>query len=203
MSSASKDLYGWIIHPTHVQKGENTTTKIALISVLTALCLALQLAPRPPNVEFTSLLTFVVGAVFGSFMGVSFGCFIMFVNGFLSPWGFAGLNMPFQMVGMGLVGLVGGLYRGYMHDRSRFVSFMEVAVLGAFLTVVYDLITNFGVAILPMISGVPPTLALLTVLASGAPFSLVHVCSNTLAFGLIFIPLARTLSQIPVVKKFG
>ncbi|MGQ9624199.1 MAG: ECF transporter S component [Candidatus Bathycorpusculaceae bacterium] len=185
-----------------MQKGENAT-KIALTSVLTALCLALQLAPRPPNVEFTSLLTFTVGAVFGSFMGVSFGCFIMFVNGFLSPWGFAGLNMPFQMVGMGLVGLVGGLYRGYLRDRPSFGSFVEVAVLGAFLTVVYDLITNFGVALFPMISGVPPAFALVSVLASGAPFSLVHVCSNIVTFGIVSFPLVRTLIQIPLVKKFG
>jgi uncharacterized membrane protein len=185
-----------------VQKGENTT-KIALISVLTALCLALQLTPRPPNVEFTSLLTFVVGAVFGSFMGVLFGGFIMFVNGFLSPWGFAGLNMPFQMAGMGLVGLVGGLYKGYINDRSTFESFMEVAALGGFLTVVYDFITNFGVALFTMVNGVPPAFALLTVFASGAPFSLVHVFSNIMTFGIVSLPLVRTLNQIPVVKKFG
>jgi uncharacterized membrane protein len=184
-----------------VQQAEKTT-KIALLSILTALCLALQLAPRPPNVEFTSLLTFVVGAVFGSFMGVSFGCFIMFVNGFLSPWGFAGPNMPFQMVGMGLVGLVGGLYRRYVRDRPNVGSFGEVAVLGGVLTVVYDFITNFGVALFPMISGVPPAFALLSVFASGAPFSLVHVFSNIVTFGVVSLPLVRTLNQIPVVKKF-
>jgi hypothetical protein len=127
----------------------------------------------------------------------------MFVNGFLSPWGFAGLNMPFQMVGMGLVGLVGGLYKRYMRDRPNFGSFGEVAVLGGFLTVVYDLITNFGVALFPMISGVPPAFALLTVLASGAPFSLVHVCSNIITFGVVSFPLVRTLSQVPLVKKLG
>ncbi|MDI6805400.1 MAG: hypothetical protein QMD20_01910, partial [Candidatus Bathyarchaeia archaeon] len=72
-----------------------------------------------------------------------------------------------------------------------------------FLTVVYDLITNFGVALFPMISGVPPAFALLTVLASGAPLSLLHVFSNIAIFGIVFFPLVRTLSQIPMVKKFG
>jgi hypothetical protein len=127
----------------------------------------------------------------------------MFVNGFLSPWGFAGLNMPFQIAGMSLVGLAGGLYERYMYNRLRFGSFVEVAVLGAFLTSVYDLITNFGVALFTMLSGSPPYVALLTVVASGAPFSLVHVGSNTLIFGMIFIPLTKTLSRIPLVKKFG
>ena len=83
---------------------------IALIGVLTALCLAVQLSPRPPNVEFTSLFTFILGFMFGSLMGIFFGSFVMFVNAFFSPWGFAGLNMPFQIVGMAVVGLAGGLY---------------------------------------------------------------------------------------------
>jgi uncharacterized membrane protein len=46
---------------------------ITLIIVLTALCLAIQLTPRPPNVEFTSLFTFTVGFIFGSIVGGFFG----------------------------------------------------------------------------------------------------------------------------------
>ena len=120
---------------------------IALIGVLTALCLAVQLSPRPPNVEFTSLFTFILGFMFGSIMGISFGSFVMFVNAFFSPWGFAGLNMPFQIAGMALVGLAGGLYRTYLQSCNSAKFYIEVAVLGAFLTVLYDLITNFGVAL--------------------------------------------------------
>jgi len=173
------------------------TIKVALISVLTALCLAIQLSPRPPNVEFTSLLTFIVGVIYGPLTGVLFGCFVMFVNGFLSPWGFAGLNMPFQMVGMGIVGLAGGLYRGYLRNPVNIGSFVEVAVLGAFLTVVYDFITNLGVAIPPIMSGVPPDLALLTVFAWGAPFSLLHVLANFCTFLILFAPLIKALSYVP------
>ncbi|MEM3565723.1 MAG: ECF transporter S component [Candidatus Bathyarchaeia archaeon] len=173
------------------------TTKVALISVLAALCLAVQLSPRPPNVEFTSLLTFTVGVIFGCFTGVLFGCFVMFVNGFLSPWGFAGLNMPFQMVGMGIVGLAGGLYRCYLRNPLNIESFVEVAVLGAFLTVVYDFITNLGVAIPPILSGVPPNLALLAVFASGAPYSLLHVFANFCTFLILFAPLIKALSYVP------
>ncbi|MEM3731227.1 MAG: ECF transporter S component [Candidatus Bathyarchaeia archaeon] len=180
-----------------------STSTVALISVIAALCLAIQLAPRPPNVEFTSLFAFTLGFLFGPLTGAFFGGFVMFVNGFLSPWGFAGLNMPFQMFGMGLIGLAGGLYRGYMQNRLKLESFFEIAVLGAFLTVVYDIITNFGVALFPIISGVPPSVALLSVFASGAPFSFVHVCSNIGTFGLIFIPLIRALNKFPLVRKIG
>jgi uncharacterized membrane protein len=176
---------------------------IAVISVLTALCLAIQLSPRPPNVEFTSLFTFILGFMFGSFIGILFGGFVMFVNGFFSPWGFAGLNMPFQIVGMALVGLVGGLYKRYSQGYGSAKFYFEVAVLGAFLTVVYDLITNFGVALNYMIAGINPSLAVITALAYGTPFSLIHVFSNIGVFGIVFFPLIKALDNVVMVKNLG
>ena len=176
---------------------------LAVISVSTALCLALQLFPRPPNVEFTSLFTFVLGFIFGPFMGIFLGSFVMFVNGFFSPWGFAGLMMPFQIVGMALVGLAGGLYRKYSQTYSNSAGFyVEAAILGAFLSVVYDLITNFGVA-LTMMVGMPPTLAVITAFAYGTPFSIVHVVSNIAVFGIVFFPLTKALKNIIMVKNLG
>lgn len=176
---------------------------IAVISVLTALCLALQLSPRPPNVEFTSLFTFILGFLFGSIMGILFGCFVMFVNGFFSPWGFAGVMMPFQIVGMALVGLAGGLYGKYSQNYSSSARFyLEVAVVGAFLTVVYDLITNLGVAFSMMV-GMPPTLAVITALAYGTPFSIVHVVSNIAVFGVVFFPVIKALNNVVMVKNLG
>jgi hypothetical protein len=177
--------------------------RIALISVLTALCLALQLSPRPPNVEFTSLFTFILGFISGSFMGIFFGSFVMFVNGFFSPWGFAGLMMPFQIVGMALVGFAGGLYRKYSQNYISSAKFyLEVAVLGAFLTVVYDLITNFAVA-LPMMTTMHPAWAVMTALAYGTPFSLVHVISNIAVFGVVFFPVIKALNNVLMVKNLG
>jgi len=185
----------WMDYPSklmqqHLVKNPHTIT---FISILTALCLAVQLSPRPPNVEFTSLFTFILGFMSGSLIGVLFGSFVMFVNGFFSPWGFAGLNMPFQIAGMAVVGLAGGLYKKYLRDYSSAKSFIEVAVLGAFLTVLYDLVTNFGVALSYMIVGMPPDLAVITALAYGTPFSLIHVFSNIFVFGLVFIPLINAI----------
>ena len=176
---------------------------IALIGVLTALCLAVQLSPRPPNVEFTSLFTFILGFMFGSIMGISFGSFVMFVNAFFSPWGFAGLNMPFQIAGMALVGLAGGLYRRYLQSYNSAKFYIEVAVLGAFLTLLYDLITNFGVALSYMIVGMHPTLAVITALAYGTPFSIIHVFSNIAVFGIVFFPLIKALNNVLMVKNLG
>jgi uncharacterized membrane protein len=154
-------------------------------------------------VEFTSLFTFVLGFMFGPFMGIFFGSFVMFVNGFFSPWGFAGLMMPFQIAGMALVGLAGGLYGKYSQNYSSSARFfLEAAVLGAFLTVVYDLITNLGVA-LSMMVGMPPTLAVLTALAYGTPFSIIHVFSNIVVFGTVFFPVIKALNNVLMVKNLG
>jgi hypothetical protein len=139
----------------------------------------------------------------GPLMGVLFGSFVMFVNGFFSPWGFAGSNMPFQIVGMALVGLGGGLYGKYSQNCSSNKIYLEVAVLGAFLTVVYDLITNFGVASYYTIVGMQPTLAVMTALAYGAPFSAIHVFSNIAVFGIIFFPLIKALNNVLMVKNLG
>jgi hypothetical protein len=178
-------------------------TIIALISILAALGLAIQLAPRPPNVEFTLLLTVAVGFMFGSFTGILFGSFIMFFNGFFSPWGFSGLNMPFQMLGMSVAGLAGGLYQRYMQSYSTAKFCVEVSIVGAFLTVLYDLVTNFGVALSFMLTGMHPTLAVATAVAYGAPFSLIHVGSNIAVFGIAFFPLVKAINYIPMVKRIG
>lgn len=175
---------------------------ITLISVSAALCLAIQLTPRPPNVEFTSLFTFVMGFLFGSFTGVFFGSFVMFTNGFFSPWGLAGLNMPFQIVGMSIVGLAGGLYRKYLRDCSQARLCAEVAVSGAFLTLLYDIITNTGVAVSSMLVGIDPNLALIMAIAYGAPFSVIHTFSNIVVFGVIFSPLVKALNNILGGEKF-
>jgi len=178
-------------------------TKIALIAVLAALGLAIQLAPRPPNVEFTLLLTFSVGYMFGTFTGILFGSFIMFFNGFFSPWGFAGLNLPFQMLGSSMTGLAGGLYQRYTHSHSAARFCVEASIIGAFLTVLYDLDTNLGVALYLMIVGMRPTLAVTTAIAYGAPFSLIHVGSNFAVFGIAFLPIVRALNYTPMVKNLG
>jgi len=196
-------LIGWIIHPTPMRYPIKSPFTVAVISVLTALCLAIQLSPRPPNVEFTSLFTFILGFMFGPLMGIFFGSFVMFVNGFFSPWGFAGPNMPFQMFGMALVGLAGGLYQRYSQGYNSTKIYLEAAVLGAFLTLVYDLITNFGVALSYTIVGMPPSLAVLTALAYGTPFSIIHVLSNVAVFGIVFFPVIKALNNVVMVKKLG
>lgn len=165
------------------------TRQITIISILTALCLGIQLTPRLPNIEFTSLLTFLTGFMFGAKFGIFLGGLVMLINGFLSPWGFAGVILPFQVLGMAIIGFVGGIYKQTFKDIDFSLErLLEIALLGAFLTLLYDFITNLGHALL-----FGPNL--IAVLITGAFFTFIHVLSNTLLFTSTFIPLVEVISK--------
>ncbi|MEM1566715.1 MAG: ECF transporter S component [Candidatus Bathyarchaeia archaeon] len=169
--------------------------RVALLAVITALCVGIQLTPRPPNVEATSLICFLVGFMFGACFGALLGALTMFINGFLSPWGFAGIIMPYQMAGMALMGFAGGFYRKILGENPNSVNHptkilrLEVSSLAAFLTLIYDVITNIGWA-LP--SGIPIIIALI----QGAWFTVIHVASNVVFFGSAFFILVRIISSL-------
>jgi len=172
------------------------TQRLALLSVLTALCLGIQLLPRPMNVEFTSLIAFATGMVFGSLYGSSLGVLVMLANGFLSPYGFAGVVLPFQVIGMGLIGLAGGLYRRMTDRATRAGAFAEAAILGAFLTFIYDVLTNVGTAVFFTMSGMAFHEALITALVLGAVPAAVHVTWNTALFGMVTVPLVSAMHRM-------
>jgi len=175
------------------------TRHLALLSLLTALCIGIQLTPRPPNVEFTSFISFTVGVVLGSWAGGFVGALTMLINGFLSPWGNAGLIMPFQVVGMALAGVLGGVYKMLFPGRLNSKGFcLETAVMGALVAFIYDLITNLGVGLQFLLSGMDPALALLLPIAYGSFFSLVHVLSNVVVFGALYLPFADALNRFNV-----
>jgi hypothetical protein len=189
-----EDLYGWIIQPYFMRRF--AVRHLALFAVLAAMCTGIQLTPRPPNVEFTTLISFLASAAIGMSFGVGLGAFVMFINGFVSPSGFAGLIMPFQMVGMALAGVAGGLYRRSRNGSYNAQSCFETAVLGAFLTLVYDALTNFAYAMPSMLNGQPVLPTYVAVLVSGAFLSLTHVVSNTVIFGAGFVPVTNAMQKL-------
>jgi len=172
------------------------TQRLALLSVLGALCLGIQLLPRPMNVEFTSLIAFSTGMVFGSLYGSALGALVMFLNGFLSPYGFAGVVMPFQIAGMVLIGASGGLYAKMANGRMTAEGFVEAAVLGALLTFIYDVITNIGTAVFIAMSGVPFLDALITALVLGAIPAVLHTGWNTVLFLTVNVPLVNAMHRM-------
>lgn len=180
-------------------KPQMNTRRVAVLTVLTATCIALQISLRPPNVEFTSFLSFIVGMTEGAAAGALLGGSVMLINGFVSPWGFGGLNVPFQMAGMIIAGILGGIYCRFtkrVNLSSRFS--LEPAVLGAIIALIYDLITNVGFGLYLVLAGESLITALSTTIAFGALFSLVHVITNTTVFGILFLPVTNALSRIKV-----
>ncbi len=174
------------------------TRKIALVTILTATSLGIQLAPRPPNVEFTSFLTFLVGFSSGMFLGALSGLIVVSINGFVSPWGSAGMNLPFQAAGMVIAGAIGGLYRKHLPMNAGYRRFSgETAVLGALTALLYDLITNLGFALLYAVSGITLEAALFLVFASGILFSVIHVLSCAAIFGAFFLPFMKIYKRSP------
>jgi hypothetical protein len=175
------------------------TKRIALLSVLTALSVGIQLLPgRMPSIESTSFISFIVGVVFGSWTGGFLGALVMFANGFLSSWGLGGLNMPFQMAGMGLIGFVGGLYGKAIRsdDVIRGRNVAESVVLGAFLTLLYDVLTNFGFAVqITLFTGVPLWAAFVGALITGAIFASIHVVSNAFLF-FAAMPMVKAMREL-------
>lgn len=171
------------------------TKKLALISILIAVCLGIQLLPRPMNLEFTSLFVFVTGIVFGGFAGAALGALVMFVNGFLSPYGFAGVVLPFQILGMVLIGVVGGLYAKMWAGKVSATGFAETVVLGAFLTFIYDVITNVGTAVFLASGRMPLPEALVLVLITGAIPSIMHIVWNSFLFGTVTVPIVNAMQK--------
>jgi hypothetical protein len=165
-----------------------------MLAVMTALCVGLQLAPRPPNVEATSLICFLTGFLFGAVFGTILGALTMFINGFLSPWGFAGIIMPFQMAGMALIGFVGGVYRKLLGGNPTERAYtkilqLEVSFLAAFLTLIYDVLTNIGWAW-------PSNTPIIAALISGTWYTIIHVLSNAMLFGGAFFTLVRIIGNL-------
>lgn len=171
------------------------TVKLALLSVLTALCLGLQLVPRPMNLEFTSLFSFVTGMLFGSLFGAGLGASVMFINGFLSPYGPAGSILPFQIVGMVIVGAAGGIYRRMSVGKLSLGNALEPLVLGAFLTFVYDVVTNVGTALFLQGPVLSFPQALVAALVAGVIPSIMHVAWNSILFGAVTVPLVNAVQK--------
>ena len=185
----------WMDNPSNpFRETALNTERLALLSVHTAVCLGLQLLPRPMNLEFTSVISFVTGMVFGSFFGALLGGSVMFANGFLSPYGFAGIVLPFQIASMALIGVAGGIYSKTTTNKLSAGNFVETVVLGAFLTLIYDVVTNVGTAVY-LASSMPFSEALIAALIMGAIPSVMHVVWNTFLFGAATVPLVNAMQK--------
>jgi uncharacterized membrane protein len=152
-------------------------SNLAVTAVLIALSVTLGLLlVAVPNVEGVSAVSFFAGAILGAGGGALVGAVAMGLFSLLNPLGPAAFPVLLgQVAGMTLVGCSGAAWRRLADSPAR--AALLAGVFGGVLTFVYDVITNYGFAVLMGRWSDP-----LPFIAAGLPFSLMHIVSNVLVF---------------------
>ena len=134
----------------------------------------------------------VAGMCLGPFSGYMVGALSAFLSNFLFG---QGIWTPFQMVALGLVGLLAGMLL-----RPGRVNRWVLALVGFFLaTVVYGLVVDLSTVLMTVTDFTWP--AVLAVYASGAPFDLVFGGSTAVFLVLFGTPLEQKITRLQ--RKYG
>lgn len=154
--------------------------RVATTAILIALAVAVGMVVSPiPNVEGVSAVSFFSGYLTGWRSGAVIGAAAMLLRSLMNPLGPAPPHvLAAQVVGMALVGGCGCVLRRARRARAR--AGLAAAVLGAALTLVYDVVTNYGVAV-----SIGRWRDPLAVMVAGVPFAAIHVATNALIFGAV------------------
>ncbi len=167
---------------------------VALAATMTALALVGNYSlVAIPSVEFGTAVLFVTAYVFGLGMGIWCTLLMSLVFGIMNPWGsFIPQIWIFQVIGWTYVCATAALLgrNSPVIDHNR-PSFLKLATVGAFITLVFDLLANAGFS---LAFGYPYFLSILT----GLPFTAVHVFSNAL-----IIPLAVPRLELAIKRDLG
>lgn len=152
-------------------------SNVAVTAVLIALGVTLGLLLfAVPNVEGISAVSFFSGAVLGAGGGALVGGVSMGLFSLLNPLGPAAFPVLLaQVVGMALVGGSGAVWLRLVRAPGR--AAVLAGLSGGVLTFVYDVLTNYGFAVLMGRWRDP-----LPFIAAGIPFSIMHVVSNAVIF---------------------
>ncbi len=167
---------------------------VALAATMTALALVGNYSlVAIPSVEFGTAVLFVTAYVFGLSMGIWCTLLMSLVFGIMNPWGaFIPQIWVFQVIGWAYVCATAALLgRDSPIIEDKRPGFLMLAAVGAFITLVFDLLTNVGFSIA---FGYPYLLSILT----GLPFTAVHVFSNAL-----IIPLAVPRLELAIKRDLG
>jgi len=177
------------------------SSSAATIAVLTALIIGSNFALTDfPDVKLDAAVIFMTTIIFGAYAGASVAVLSELIWSQVSPWGTSGAYLLPFLISAELLYVVGGLIaRRALKDRWDSVrnSGALCAGLLCIFTIVWDLWTNFGTAVLAnnfslgailFIEFNPATLA----------FTITHEVSN-LILGASFVP--ATLILLPRVAK--
>lgn len=158
------------------EKSRPSARQLALISSLIAIAvISRAVFYLVPQVKPIGAVVIVSGVCLGAKNGYIIGAFSAFISNFIfgqGPW------TPFQMVAMGLIGLLSGLIFSKRAKR------IPLAVVGFLLVfVVYGLVVDLNTVL--MLTGDFSLESVLAVYLAGVPFNLVFSVS-TAVFLLLF-----------------
>lgn len=157
--------------------------KIAKIPIFVALGIGLGYVFAPvPNVELVIPTIFLSGVLLGRREGGVVGFFVFLIFGFFNPYG---PSPPPLLLAQILGGIVVGVFGGIVPKNK-----LSFFISGFFLTLLYDILTNLSGYIL-----FPGGKTFLAYIIAGMSFSLIHIVSNTLIFGVVVYPVYLKLKK--------
>lgn len=164
---------------------------VSITAIMTALALVGNYAlVAIPNLELGSTILFVTAYLFGPLMAIWSTLIMSILFGVINPWGgFIPQIWVSQVIGWFYIVTIGAIMgrRGVDGKRAE-PRKVELAITGAFVTFIFDQITNLGYSIT---FGVPFLLAV----AAAIPFSVIHTISNAVIFSQVVPILDRALTK--------
>lgn len=136
-----------------------------------------------PQCKPMTAVVFVSGSIFGPLSGMLIGVLSAFLSNFIfgqGPW------TPFQMLGLGFIGLIGG----FLHTDRKWLASMV-----AFLAVVciYGPVVNFASYL--MMNQAMSLQGFWIIELSGLPFDLIHAVSTIVFLFFIWNPMRGKLMR--------
>lgn len=154
--------------------------RVAAAGLLAALAIALNFPLLGvPNLEVFSLCMFISGLFLGFWGGLVVPLVAGLIFVMFNPNGSPSLITVViaQLIGFILFGIAGALFgKSILKNKNRIIGITFCAAIGVVFTFLYDALTNIAFAL--TIGPFWPTLA------SGIAFSLWHIVSNGIIFGI-------------------
>ena len=175
-----------------VDTGERTNAsvtrlrRLALIGVLSGLAAFIPYVEPIPWLELQTLVVFAAGYLLGARTGGIIGALAAAFYSLANPQGMVHpLILVSQIVGRGMVGLMGGWSVSLGYPRALWARAIVLALWGVGTALVFDIVTNLATGV---VFG-----QIWRTLIGGIAFGLGHLISNTVLFVIAGIPLIRVL----------
>jgi len=172
---------------------KNSTFKIASVSIMSALAVVSGYALSViPNVELMSFIIFISGFLMGVWEGVVVALVSTLIYTIWNPWGPPLLPISLaQIMCEVVIGFSGGIYGRRKSEKKESTLVIEAAILGAVLTLFYDIITNVAFAIAFGLVN-----EMIYVLLMGIWYSAFHIFTNAMIFGTLTLPVYKAFKNM-------